>query len=171
MPMSEDKKRGHPAKVAPTDSTQTALKSSSTIAEAADKNVVRRPSTGRRYWARQLIDRAPKPLPSYGSTEWLGLGADDPSKVAACVLAAECWASGADNLEDDLRREIEALQLGFKAGEDADYAARAEAHRAKWGNPSKRKSFVERRTDQIAATMPRPGDYPGGPVEWEGGPA
>ena len=87
------------------------------------------PDTGRRYWARQLIDRAPKPLPTYGSTDWLQLPTDDPRRIAGVVIAAESWAAGADTLEDDLRREIEALQLAFKAGEDADYKAKAAAHR------------------------------------------
>jgi len=125
------------------------------------------PSTGRRYWARQLIDRAPKPLPEYGSTAWFT--ADDAAKIASCVAAAECWAYNADNLEDDLRREIEMSQVAFKAGEDAAYREQEAAHRAKYGNGSSLKGFMERRAAQLAAVQPRPDDYAGGPVSW--GPA
>lgn len=106
------------------------------------------PDTGRRYWARQLIDRAPKPLPTYGSTDWLMLAADDPAKIAGVVQAAECWASGADNLEDDLRREIEGLQRGFKAEEDADYQFKAAAHRDRFKHVVTGK-YKGSRTDQI----------------------
>ena len=135
-----------------------------------DKNPAHRPSTGRRFWARQLIDRAPKPLPTYGSTAWLA--ADDATKLGSMAVAAEAWASDSENLEDDLRRETEAFRLGFKAGDDADYAAKAEAHRAKYGNPSTRKSFTERRAAQLSASQPRPDDFTGGgPVTWERGPA
>lgn len=128
------------------------------------------PYTGRRYWARQLIDRAPKPIPAYGSTEWLSLAGDDVSKVAATVVAAECWATAADNLEADLRREIEDAQVSFKHEEDAEYQAKAAAHRERFKGIVL-SDFVARRTDQIAATRPRPGDHPGGPVQREGGPA
>ena len=127
------------------------------------------PNTGRRFWARQLIDRAPKPLPMYGSTNWLILAGGDPRRIAAVVIAAECWATSADSMEADLRREIEALQIGFKAGEDAEYQATAAAHRAKCGNSSTLKGFTERRAAQLAANQPRPDDYVGGPVTWEGG--
>ena len=127
------------------------------------------PSTGRRYFARQLIDRATGPIPSYGSTEWLMLANDDPTKVASVCAAAECWAYSADNLEADLRRVIEASQLAFKGSEDAAYCEQEAAHRAKYGNPSTLKGFMERRASQLAANQSRPDDFKGGPVEWQGG--
>ena len=139
----QPKKRSRPVKAAPVNST--AIKSDSTI---ADKSAADRPSTGRRYWARTLIDRSPKPIPTYGSTDWLQLPLDDPRRIAGVVIAAESWAAGADTLEDDLRREIEALQLGFKAGEDADYQAKAAAHRDRFKHVVIGK-YGGRRTDQI----------------------
>lgn len=42
-------------------------------------------------WARALIDAAEQPIPTYGSPEWAALPEDSRAKVAACVLAAECW--------------------------------------------------------------------------------
>ena len=119
-------------------------------------------STGRRYWARQLIDKAQEPIPSYGSWDWSILPSDDPSRIAAVVISAECWATSADNMEADLRREIEASQVAFKAGEDAAYQESAAAHREKWDKPSTVKSFTARRAAQLAAVQPRPDDYLGG---------
>lgn len=130
------------------------------------------PSTSRRYWARQLIERQTPTRPIYGSTEWLMLPNDHPDKIAACVVAAECWATAGDTLEDDLRREIKALQIGFKHGEDTAYQEQVDAHRERYGEaPRQLKSFVERRTDQIAAAQPRPGDHPGGMPRPDGVPA
>lgn len=123
-------------------------------------------SAQRRNWARQMIERAPKPLPKYGAVAWLTLTDDNPAKVAACVAAAECWAYGADVLEDDLRREVDAAQVAFKAGEDAAYRQQSTAHRAVYGNPSTR-GFTNRRAAQLAASQPQPGDYTGGPVMWD----
>ncbi|MGI9083986.1 MAG: DUF2742 domain-containing protein [Aeromicrobium sp.] len=105
----------------------------------------------------------------YGSPAWLSLSDADPDKVAACVVAAECWAYGADHLEDDLRREVEAFQLGFKRGEDAAYQEHARGHRERCEEPGPIKSFLERRAEQLASAQPRPDDYTGGPVSWDGG--
>ena len=149
--------------------SSTAIKIKSSLPPRADK--LSHPSTGRRYWARQLIDRAPKPLVEYGSIEWLTLPTDDPAKVASCVAAAECWAYSADNMEADLRREIEASQVAFKTGEDAAYQEQARAHRAKYRNGSTLKGFMERRAAQLAASQPKPDAYTGGPVTWDRGPA
>lgn len=130
------------------------------------------PSTGRRYWARNLLDAAPRPIKTYGSTEWLMLADDDPAKLAGAVLAAEAWASDWENLEDDLRREVEAFRLGFKAGEDQEYQQAAAAHRAKLNKRhGVTTSFQERRRRQLEAVTPREGDHLGGPVTWERGPA
>ena len=117
-------------------------------------------ATGRRYWARQLIDRQTPNRPQYGSTAWLMLPNDHPDKVAAAVVAAECWASTADTLEDDLRREIEQLQIGHKREEDRAYIASVEAHRQQFGGRVL-SSFEERRRRQLEAAQPRPGDFKG----------
>ena len=86
--------------------------------------------TARHTWARRMIDAADRPFPSYGSPEWLALPDGDRRKVAAVVVAAECWAT-----EPELTW-IEALyaSTAFKVTEDADYRARAEAHRDQWAN-------------------------------------
>jgi hypothetical protein len=47
-------------------------------------------------------------LPAYGSTEWLALDPSDPRRLAALVVAAECWQHAgrvevmAEQLRDDL---------------------------------------------------------------------
>jgi len=84
--------------------------------------------TPRARWARRLIDAAEKPLPQYGSADWQALPDGDARKIAAVVVAAECWATDADNLAEAVMLEAEA----FKRTEDADYQARAAAHRAEW---------------------------------------
>lgn len=79
-----------------------------------------------------MIDGAEKPLPSYGSPEWLALPEGDRRKVAAVVVAAECWATDLD----DLPARTLAESRAFKAAEDADYQARAAAHRREWSHLS-----------------------------------
>lgn len=139
---------------------------------SADQPIPSRVSTGRRYWSRQLIERQTPTRPEYGSTAWLMLPNDHPDKIAAVVVAAEIWATAGDTLEDDLRREVDALVLGFKQGEDAAYQAQVRAHRERYGEaPRRLKSFQERRAAQLEAAQPRPGDHPGGPVTWGGGDA
>ena len=41
--------------------------------------------------ARYILDRTPGPVPRYGSPEWAALPEHDLRRVAAVVLAAECW--------------------------------------------------------------------------------
>jgi hypothetical protein len=77
----------------------------------------------RQRWARILIDRNPHP-PAYGTPEWLALPEAHPAKIAAVVIAAECWAMDGDELEDRLRREVLALSRSNKHAEDAEYVAR-----------------------------------------------
>jgi hypothetical protein len=93
-------------------------------------------STDRQRWARRMIDAANGPVPSYGSPEWLTLPDGDVRKVAAVVVAAECWAT------DPELTWVEALYAAtaHKATEDADYHARAETHREEWGHLRPRKS-------------------------------
>ena len=122
-------------------------------------------ATMRRRWGYALIRRCPTPAPSYGTPAWLALADDDPGKVAAVVVAAECWAQSGDTLELDLRREVEAARQAYKEAEDDAYQARAEAHRKEWVAPS-RDGFAERRQAQLAGVGPRPGDHSGGPVPW-----
>ncbi len=120
------------------------------------------PAAQRRRWAYGLIRRASSPVPSYGSSAWATLADGDPDKVAGCVVAAEAWAQDAENLIDDLRREIDVRREVAKREEDAEYRARAAAHRHEWARLSQTgKSFAERRAVQLASVKPRPGDYTG----------
>lgn len=146
-------------------------RSTDSLAAATDKSAAHRPSTGRRTWARALIDRATGPIPSYGSTEFLM--ADDATKLGSMAVAAEAWASDSENLEDDLRRETEAFRLGFKAAEDQEYQQAAAAHRERLSKQyGVSTSFAERRRRQLEAVNPREGDFTGGgPVTWDRGPA
>lgn len=41
--------------------------------------------------ARRILDRCPRPLPKYGSDEWVALPKDDLRRFGAVLLAAECW--------------------------------------------------------------------------------
>lgn len=118
-------------------------------------------ATGRRYWARQLIERQTPERPQYGSTQWLMLPNDHPDKVAAAVIAAECWATIADTLEEDLRREIEAAQKAYKRAEDEAYKANYEAHKRRFPIARVVDSFSERRARQLEAAKVRPGDFMG----------
>ncbi len=136
------------------------------IARQVDRVVPgRRSPSARRRWAYSLIRRTATPPPFYGSAEWAALPDDSPSKVAAVVVAAECWAQAGDTLEDDLRREVDSLRRAHKQAEDDEYRARADEHRREWAAPT-RGSFAERRRAQLDAVAPRDGDYPGGPVPW-----
>lgn len=100
--------------------------------------------SARSRWARRLIKAAAKPLPRYGDEEWLALPEGDARKIAAVVVAAECWASELDDLEVVVRLEFDA----FKRAEDADYQARAAAHREEW---SRVRHGAQRRYDTATA--------------------
>ena len=127
-------------------------------------------SIGRRTWVRRYIEHQAHtgPAPEYGSTEWLALPDDDMRKWISAVKAAECWAQEGDNLEPELRREVAEMQRQHKLREDEEYQQSATAHRERYGNPPTRKSFVERRSEQIHSATGRSDDYPGGgkPGRW-----
>jgi len=116
--------------------------------------------TRRRRWAYSLIRKAAEPPPTYGTPGWLALPESDPVKVAGVVVAAEAWAQAGDQLEPDLRAEVEALRRGFMAAEDREYQVRDAEHRKRWAVPT-RATFVQRRAEQLADVAPRPGDWPG----------
>ncbi len=52
------------------------------------------------------------------------------------VVAAEAWASSADTLAEDLRRELDERRRADKAQDDVEYVERYEAHRKQWGHLS-----------------------------------
>lgn len=100
------------------------------------------------------------------------LASDDPAKIASCVISAEAWASDGEDLEIQMKREIDAFRLGFKACEDQEYQQAAAAHREKLSKQyGVTTSFQERRRRQMEAVKPRDGDHAGGPVTWNGGQA
>lgn len=41
--------------------------------------------------ARDILARAERPIPRYGSDEWIELPENDLRRVAAVIVAAECW--------------------------------------------------------------------------------
>lgn len=86
----------------------------------------------RERWAQRMLAAAERPLPRYGSPEWLALPEGDRRKVAAVIVAAECWARESDQLEERLRVEVEFSRIAHKLIEDAEYVARRDAHRAEW---------------------------------------
>ncbi len=129
--------------------------SAAILPAAADQQIA-----ARRRWAYSLIRRATSPAPKYGSAAWCALPDDDPAKIAAALVAAECWATDGDNLEQRLADEMALLRDGFKREEDREYQARYEAHRRTAPRFSTR-PFAERRAEQMAAAAPREGDYPG----------
>lgn len=81
-------------------------------------------------WAVALIrrGRALGALPRYGSPHWCSLPDSDPRKVAAVVVAAECWWVECDKdhiaqrLQDELTVERQ-IQAGREAQQFADVAA------------------------------------------------
>ncbi len=88
----------------------------------------------RRRWAYRMIRRCPEPPPLYGSAAWLALPEGSPARVAAVVRAAEAWAQCGDELEAELRTELDLAWRAHKAAEDAEYQAQAAAHRERWSH-------------------------------------
>jgi hypothetical protein len=82
----------------------------------------------RHQWATEMIRRATKPIPIYGTPEWNALG-DGPEKVAAVVIAAEVTAMR-DALEDRQRdAAVEYVQHLRQKREEADWRARKDYRR------------------------------------------
>ncbi|NRQ51554.1 hypothetical protein [Aeromicrobium stalagmiti] len=139
---------------------EKAAYSKSLAGDTVDSTAVHRKS-----WSRALIDKATRPIQRYGSPEWCALPLDHPNRIAAVVLAAEAWAWDWENLEANLRREVESLRTAFKQEEDAEYARSVAEHRKVWSRKSNSvvlMSFEERRRHQLdEAGRPRPGDFPG----------
>lgn len=100
------------------------------IVPSASDNV--RLVEARRVWSSAYIQRGEGRAPRFGSVEWLNLDDSDPFKIAAVVIAAECWASERDNLPATLEAEIDSLRRAHKAAEDAEYVARIAEHREQW---------------------------------------
>lgn len=90
-------------------------------------------SAARRRWAAGMIGKAAGlEIPEYGSPQWLALPEGNLAKVASVIRAAECWARAGDELEADLRAEVEEARKAHKRHEDAEYVAGIASHREKW---------------------------------------
>lgn len=78
----------------------------------------------RREWAEHLIrrGRAVGEPPRYGSREWCALADADSRKVAAVVLAAECWHDHVTRLPERLHDELTAMQQVQQADDEAQFA-------------------------------------------------
>jgi hypothetical protein len=118
----------------------------------------------RRTWSYRMAARCDTPPPVFGSREWLDLPDGDYRKIAGVVNAAECWATEGDDLPERLAEEVEQSRVAFKQTEDADYVARAQAHRREWhGLAGANEKFMRRRQAQLdgLARTPQPGDFNG----------
>ncbi|MGW7684863.1 hypothetical protein ACWGID_29255 [Kribbella sp. NPDC054772] len=123
-------------------------------------------TTARRAWATAMVahitDRTTNP--AYGSPRWAALADDDPHKLAAAVIAAECWATDTDDIPNRVRRELDALHQAEERHraqqfEQATAIARAAATRAAF---TLRAHYAKTQAERITeARRPRPGDYPG----------
>lgn len=104
----------------------------------------------RKSWARPYI-AADRDAPAYGTPEWLALP-DGPTKIAAVVRAAECWATDGDNLEANLTAELDAAAaFAAKTAADETFVRRRDAHRLEWSRKSWRPHPANRRPRGDAA--------------------
>lgn len=104
---------------------------SSMMPSSAPDSQYPRETLQRRYWAQQQLD-AGAGWPVYGSPAWNCLPIDDPRRLAACVAAAEHFTRRYDDLEDNLRREIEDARRANKRADEHERAEAVAAHRAQW---------------------------------------
>jgi len=116
-------------------------------------------------WATVRIraGRAIGTLPPYGSPEWLRLDDRDPRKVAAVVVAAECWRWDGKTLPERLAVELTAVREAAEAFDAEVWAVSAAAVRRMACTPTH--AELERRRwgdgGRAAFATPRPGDFEG----------
>lgn len=113
----------------------------------------------RRQWARTLIRRGEADgatIPRYGTDAWHRLSQDDPRRIAGVVIAAESWATDADDVPGRLRRELYDAAVAAEAIEEEGWR-RAVAMVRDLGRPSPRdplnprgRSYAERRANEQA---------------------
>ncbi len=92
------------------------------------------PAEARRRWAEAMIRRSSGPIVTYGSEAWHALPEGSVDRVNAVIIMAEARAREADELEANLRLEVEFARRAFKHDEDADYVHQATAHRQRWSH-------------------------------------
>ena len=116
----------------------------------------------RRRWAYALVRKAKVPPPTYGSPEWHDLPEGSPEKIAAVVVAAECWALDGDDLPARLAVEIEADRLAEEHRLDELHAENVDMVHRLASRPGIGMSYAERRARELAdAGLARPGDFRG----------
>lgn len=123
-------------------------------------------TTARRAWAKAMVAHITDRItnPAYGSPRWAALADDDPRKLAAAVITAECWATDTDDLPNRVRRELDAARQAeehrwAEVVEELRRVARAAASPAA---STLRAHYAKTQAERIAdARRPRPGDYPG----------
>lgn len=120
----------------------------------------------RRNWAKAMVAHITD-RPTYGTPHWATLADDDPRKLAAAVIAAECWATDLDELPNRARRDLDTLRTAHRAAEQADWDTRFETaaqiarSAATPAAFTLRTHYAKTQTDRIAeARRPRPGDRP-----------
>lgn len=57
---------------------------------------------------RAILDACPRPIPSYGTEEWSELPKADPRRLAAVIIAAECWRTWCEETPERLADELAA---------------------------------------------------------------
>lgn len=81
----------------------------------------------RHHWAAALICRGRESgvVVSYGDDLWHRLPQDHPARIAAVVVAAECWAADGDDLPGRLRADLAAARQAEDTLEAEAFAAMA----------------------------------------------
>ncbi|MFG1909028.1 DUF2742 domain-containing protein [Kribbella sp. NPDC048928] len=122
--------------------------------------------TARRAWAKAMVAHITHRTadPAYGSPRWAALADDDPRKLAAAVIAAECWATDTDDLPDRVRRDLADLHQVDEHhwAERFDHARKIAQAAASPAAFTLRAHYAHTQAERIAdARRHRPGDYPG----------
>jgi len=155
--MGPPERESRPVGNGPAQSISTAIKSETSLAPSAPE------VTARRSWSYRLVSRCATPPPIFGTREWLELPEGTPAKIASVVVAAESWARELDDLPERLEHELDERRRAEKAAEDAEYQARAAAHRRDWRHLRVVEPYADRRDRELAEAIYRPADADGRP--------
>lgn len=116
-------------------------------------------------WASHRIraGQAVGQVPRYGSPAWLRLEDRDPRKVAAVVIAAECWRQDGEGMVDRLAVELADGRRTTERLDAAEWAAAAAGVRHMANTPTHVELERRRWGDggREAFARPRPGDFKG----------
>ena len=124
----------------------------------------------RHAWVKTMVATIPDQpanLPTYGSPHWAALADDDPRKLAAAVIAAECWATDLDELPTRLHDELAASTPPSTAAREdywSDTLRRRRQGRSRRRHTGRVRDATPLRQPQAQrvteARRPRPGDRP-----------